>query len=171
MDANQKSGLPVVASGNGETNLTIADRWFMVDVAIFNSRVFCFVGTRKSMRDTAYAGISALGQVDAADRAKFVEEYAERNGPEFFETGDTFGEGGNAYIRISKMYVGALDDILVLSHECLHSAIGILRNAGIEEGGEQEVLCYTHQYILGEFMKQMLMYTGFKPLKNPNQKG
>lgn len=168
-DGFQKSGLPNVERDTKETSLTIKDKWFFVDVPIFNSRVFCFVGSREKMKETAYAGIASFNQEDGAECTKFVEDYVDRNGPEYNETGDSFGKYGNCYIRISTMYVGALHDMLVLNHECLHVANAILQEIGLEDGQNKEGLCYTHQFIFGELMKQMMASKGFEPVSNPHK--
>lgn len=173
MEANQKTTLPKVkwdqVEANGK-NLTIENQWFFMDVPIFCSRVFCFVGTREKMKETAYAWIAGYGQEDAADCAKCVEEYVDRNGPENCETGDAFGQNGTMYIRLNTMYLGALQDVLVLNHECLHAANAILCNIGLEDGPDIEGLCYTHQFIFGELMKEMMAFCGVQPVQNPHKK-
>lgn len=151
----------------GTQDLSIKDQWFFVGIPIFHSRVFCFVGSRKKMMESAYAGIANFGLEDGADCSRYVEEYFFKKGTDTQPIGEFFCREGTSYIRIDRMYVGALEDMLVLNHECLHVANAILTWIRLNEEANIEGLCYTHEFIFGEIMKQMMASKGVTPTSRP----
>lgn len=134
----------------------LENQWFFLDVEIFHSRVFVFVGTRKDMAKTAEATIrDKFHQHDAKKLANFVRHKFEGRWGQHCTNGDSFGFLGNVFIRLDSMTTGNIFDILIFNHECLHAANQILRYIELREDDNIEGLCYTHEYIFGKLMLLM----------------
>lgn len=133
------------------------DTWFFLDVPIFHSRVFLYVGDDNGMMRTAESYIAELGHDDARMLGEYVKGELQKRTDEDYDTdGLSFGFNGNAFIRVSRLRTGNLDDLLLLNHECLHAANAILRHIELREDSNIEGLCYTHEYIVGGFLKQTM---------------
>lgn len=137
--------------------LEIQDKWFYVPVDIFHVKVFLFVGSLMEMGLSVKSGLEQFNLPDYDEIVKFVRGHVEANlqNDDGSNNGDAFGDGGIAFIRLNKMEVGNIDDVLLLVHESLHVASAILDYVGIEEGKNKECLCYTHEYVLSRLMSQM----------------
>lgn len=163
-EGHQKSRLPKVArDGMRETDgrQKIDGEWFFVDIPLFHSRVFCFVGSRGRMLETAKEGIAKSGEEDWGCVAQYVENWIYEHGKGDGHTnGDSFGLEGTGIIRIKEMEIGTLPHMLVLNHESLHCALAIMDWVGVVEGSARECLCYTHEYIFGQLMEKMRERTG-----------
>lgn len=149
-ETHQKCGLPIVQ----REPVSLLNKWAFVDIPLFHARVFLFVGSMSDMRQTARSCIRDFEQSDSDDVAMFIENYCDSHCDCLHTNGDAFGQEGTAFIRVSSLSLNVLDDVLVLNHECLHAALGILDWVGIESKGEHETLCYTHEFIFGRAMKE-----------------
>lgn len=138
-------------------NSFFSTQWFYVPVDIFHVKVFLFVGSLMEMGLSVKSGLEPFNLPDYDDIVKFVRGHVEANiqNDDGSNNGDAFGDGGIAFIRLNKMELGNLDDVLLLMHESLHVASAILDYVGIEEGKNKECLCYTHEYVLRKLMSQM----------------
>jgi hypothetical protein len=138
-------------------NLNLQNKWFYVPVDLFHMKVFCYVGNLMEMGLSVKQGLEEFKLPDYEEIVKYVRNHVEANLHEDdgSNDGDAFGDKGIAFIRVNKMDVGDLNDMLLLTHESLHVAKGIMDYVGIEEGDNIECLCYTQEYILRNLISKM----------------
>lgn len=104
--------------------------WIELPVDFWGQQVFLFIGYRDEMAEDYERYF--LGR--ALER-NVVENWLSRHPSNDSHTdGDTFGDSGMIFIRKDRFHLGNLDDIAILSHECLHAANGILRDVGVMGG-------------------------------------
>ena len=144
---------------------SLAGTWGLVRVDIWHANVIYFIGDREYMQKKAHESIERLcgpgtEKAWAGRCADFVYNWIQKKGTESSFDGDAFGFEGNCFIRMSDFILGKVDDIAVLSHECLHVANSILNEVGLREDVNIEGLCYTHEYIFSSILKQLLESAG-----------
>lgn len=121
-------------------------------VDLWCQQVFLFIGYRDEMADDYERYF-----VGRAAEMGVIENWLRRHPSADAHTdGDTFGEAGIVFIRVRPFTLGDLDDIAILSHECLHAANGILRDVGVMGDDNVEVLAYTQEYIFKGLMRKLM---------------
>ena len=130
----------------------VSKGWIELPVDLWGQHVFLFIGYRDEMAEDYERYF--LGR--ALERS-VVEDWLRRHPANDNHTdGDTFGDSGIIFIRKDGFHLGDLDDIAILSHECLHAANGILRDVGVMGDDNVEVLAYTQEYIFKGLMKKLV---------------
>ena len=136
--------------------------WFRCEVAMLMTNVLCFVGNRKEMLDTLFEAPVMKG---------LPKEHIVEIGGEIAEVfdkrcnsvaGEVIPYGDIQFIRLSE-FSGAVYDVCVLAHECLHAAEWMLRNMGIkeQENRTSELLAYTQEYIFKTLMMALYRANGY----------
>lgn len=149
-------------------------RWdeFLGD--IYPVKVMFFIGSRKEMVESfAEALARSTGKEFETTRKEFVEKVRSQFSTEISGvTGEcicvTASSGTNVWIVRVRNFVGSIDDMVTLSHECLHAALSVLGFCGVSENPPFEVLCYTHEAIFKKFLVRALSRKGL--LKDPPSK-
>lgn len=136
---------------------SLEGQWFYLKVEIFPFRVFCFVGSRRAMTDSA---LQAMRDKFKQPDYKYLNSFFAKGVITGWENEDescdeSFGRGSVGFIRMTHMDVCNIDNILALNHECLHTADRMMIFAGISEGTPRECLSYTQEYIAGKILKMM----------------
>lgn len=132
--------------------------WAQWSTDIYHARVMLFIGGREKMCDTAFDGLVGVDDPMSVENAK---DFA-------FRLNDAFGkpmsgicgeclsvindDGDRLWVIRLDEFKGAVEDIVVLSHECLHAAISILGHCGVQEDSPFEALCYLHEAIFKKFI-------------------
>lgn len=126
--------------------------WIELPVDFWGQQVFLFIGYRDEMKEDYgryFCGRDAETNV--------IEDWLRRHPANDNHTdGDTFGDSGMIFIRKDRFHLGNLDDLAILSHECLHAANGILRDVGVMGDDNVEVLAYTQEFIFKGLMKEIM---------------
>ena len=142
------------------TAMSMKGTWGLVRCELWHSNVLFCIGSRLDMKENALEMIHKVsnGLSDEwQNRAcSYVCNWINDHGLESDTDGDAFGFDGTGFIRMDNFTLGKLDDIVVLSHECLHVANAILRYVGLREDDNIEGLCYTHEYIFSNILKQLM---------------
>lgn len=145
---------------------SLSGTWGIVRIPLWHSNVIYFIGDRTYMQKKAHESIGMLcgdsnNEKEWVERcADFVYNWIQNKGTDSSCDGDAFGFEGNCFIRITDFILGNVDDIAVLSHECLHVANAILNEVGLREDVNIEGLCYTHEHIFSSILKQLLESAG-----------
>ena len=136
--------------------------WSQWETDVYHAKVMLFVGDRDRMCETAFDGLTMAPSPMSAEMAK---DFASR-------LKDTFGKpissvcgeclsvvndaGDRLWVVRLDEFKGSVEDIVVLSHECLHAAISILGHCGVQEDPPFEALCYLHEAIFKKFTIEAL---------------
>ena len=136
--------------------------WGIVRCDLWHSTVVFYIGSRFDMKENAHEmipkvnkGLSEEWEENTVDSiCDWLHRHMSSSTSSTY--GDAFCNGGNFFIRLDDFILGNLDDITYLSHECLHVANGILRHVGLREDDNIEGLCYTHEYIFSNILKQLM---------------
>lgn len=127
-----------------------AEGWFKVVSQQWHATFHLFVGT---VEDLIKSGRDQFR--DNPDILAEVEKLAEYRADADAAVGHTLRN--DFVIRIKSYHPCLMDDMLTLSHECLHAAQMLLHNVGAEvDPAGSETLAYTHQFIFGRFMAELL---------------
>ena len=161
IEAAKNAHNPVVFSPT-----SIKGTWGIVRCGLWQSEVVFFIGSRKEMAHDARLVLESFLDTDAScqglshkwaiDAAEYISVWVSQNGDDSNTNGDAFGYIGTSFIRLDDFILGNVDDVAVLSHECLHVANAILRNVGLREDENIEGLCYTHEYIFSRILKRLV---------------
>ena len=126
--------------------------WVELPVDLWGSCVNLFIGTRDEMSDDVelyFCGRDA--EIAVADNWLRRHPSGDKH-----TDGDTFGDSGLVFIRVNTFFLGDLDDLAILSHECLHAANSILRHIGVMGDDNVEVLAYTQEFIFKGLLKKIM---------------
>ena len=148
--------MKIVIDGE-EQNLTkasIDDRatgWYKITSQQWHSTVHLFVG---GIEDLVVSGRQRFK--DDAEMLSVVDRFADDQN-DMAHAAVRISDGNNFIIRIDNYRPCLMDDILTLSHETLHAAQILLYNIGAEVNpAGSETLAYTHQFILGRLISEIL---------------
>jgi hypothetical protein len=136
-------------------------QWYCAEVEIFHTHIFICIGSREDLVKTGLSALTNAGftsdcvnDIGMSLTARIPNIYEHINCGECFCVPTT--ESGTVhFIRLDDFNQHCLDDITILAHECLHVAINIMDTCGIEEVGNRECLCYLHEMIFKNFLKEM----------------
>lgn len=145
----------VVKENDDKTNAKSADltaRWCHIGIDLFYADVLVFVGSRiQMMKSGAEYMHKASGWSD--DKIDKIGKELAKVLP-FGEDEKLCGESLSVDAPDGLLYFIRLDsfmptsqDISILSHECLHTALSMHRDTRIKECDGHESLCYLHEYI------------------------
>lgn len=132
-----------------------ASGWYEIVSHQWHSTVYLFIG---SIEDLVASGRKKFA--DDSEMLSVVNEFA----------GDVEDDAGaavrcskrnNFIVRIDSYRPCLIDDMLTLSHESLHAAQRMLYNVGAEVNpAGSETLAYTHQFIYGRLLSEILKGVG-----------
>ena len=124
--------------------------WFKVVSHQWHATVHLFVG---SVEDLVVSGRERFK--DSPDILSEIENFAEVHATANAAVRHT--DKNDFIIRINSYSPCLMDDVLTLSHESLHVAQILLYNIGAEVNpAGSETLAYTHQFIFGRLMSELL---------------
>lgn len=134
--------------------------WFRTSLDVFLTNVLCFVGGRKEMLDTLSTApvmetlpnehIVEIGHQIASDFDRRCSSVA----------GEVSHYGDIQFIRLEK-FNGTVNDICVLAHESLHVAEDVLRELGLRDNAEGELLAYVQEHIFRTLLASLYRVNGF----------
>ena len=134
--------------------------WFKCDVELWHSTCYLFVGPMDLMC-ASLAGMKGTNPPPEMD--KEMLEFAKKwvgDHSDLYDDGYTFGYNTSSFIRLPNLCVGELSDLVILVHECLHAAAGILGAVGVKEVDGEEALAYTQKFLFTNLMEQALKSRG-----------
>lgn len=136
-------------------------QWYYAEVEIFYTHVFICIGSREDLVNTGSSALTNAGftsdcvnDIGISLTARIPNIHEHLNCGECFCV-HTIKNGTVHFIRLDDFNPYCLDDIAILAHECLHVAINIMETCGIKEAGSSECLCYLHEMIFKNFLKEM----------------
>ena len=136
------------------TKATIDDKvtgWFRVVSQQWHTTIHLFVG---SVDNLVKSGRERFK--DDSEMLCVVEQFA-NDVEDKAHAAVRVSAGNNFIVRIDSYRPCLMDDMLTLSHESLHAAQMLLYNIGAEVNpAGSETLAYTHQFILGRLMSELL---------------
>ena len=128
----------------------VAKGWYKASVKFWRSTIHLFVGSIDEMIES--------GRKRFKDEPEVLEEigkFAEGHATAFAAV--RFCGENDFVVRIKSFRPCLIEDILTLSHESLHVAQRLLHNVGAEVNPTgSETLAYTHEYIFGHLMHEIL---------------
>lgn len=127
--------------------------WHHIGIDLFHSDVLVCVGTRTQMMATSAEYMHENSQWSAEKIDRVGRELAKKlpYGEDSKICGEAVyvdsGDGIVNFIRLDS-FAPTSQDISILSHECLHVALRMIKELRISEDDGCECLCYLHEYIL-----------------------
>lgn len=121
-----------------------------VPVPIFNGMIAFFVGKREDV-------FKYINESKESDDALSSMLATVRNGrrPSGPWKGETIAGGLTELVMLRRIDLCDRDSVATMYHECLHAAIGILRQTGVEIGTYGESLAYLQEYIVRQLLSNL----------------
>ena len=144
----------------GAKNGKIDSRWSLFENSVYPATVLFFIGSRQDMLDSVEGVLMALpcckskksaGDTAERFRALFGSNSLSVDGESLSVQRE---DGSKIWVVRIDSFVGAVGDVTLLSHECLHTALSLMGYFGVEENPPFEGLCYLHEAIFHQFLKK-----------------
>lgn len=144
--------------------------WCSFENCIYPVRVLIFMGNRKRMCENVHFAMVDKNVFSDPMKMDFAANFAKQWCMEFGEEDNSvhseclsvFSEKNGQRMWIIRIgsFDGSIDDTALVSHECLHAAIGIMEYCGVNEKHPFEALCYLHEAIFKKAIEFMFGRVG-----------
>lgn len=116
------------------------------------------IGTKEQALETAEKAVAefdgGIGKGDAREFAERLRKLDDGSNNEGDCSKIILEKGNGAWLVRMNDFDGSVDDLAVLSHECLHAALSMEDWLGIREDPPYEGLCYLNEAVFKSFVKR-----------------
>lgn len=153
-------GLIDVDGGVPHTKEEVSSQWYVIEIELFHTHVFVCEGSVEEMLSTGASAFTKLNFDDDCVKdigeslAALIPTLNNKNAGECYDV-KTSNHGTVQIIRLNECCPQDCHDIAVLSHECLHASLNILKSCGVKETGGHECLCYLQEMIFENLLAEI----------------